>query len=56
MGEDIGCLVSERNKEKENSATRNVLTHKVTSNFNVFGVIEKNVIMSNLNRVVIIII
>ena len=56
LGEDVGYLISRGNKDKTNSATSNMLSHKVTINLNMLGAIMEDIIVRNLNGTLIIII
>ena len=49
LSEYISSLISGSDWLKMNCPMKNMMTHKVTINFNVFGAFMKNVVVSNLN-------
>ena len=54
FGEDIGNLISRRNRVKMHNAIANMLTDEMAIDLNVFGTIMEDIIVSNLHGTAIV--
>jgi len=54
LGKEICNLQGKRNKRQSNGVMFEMMTSKITINFNVFSSLMKNQVVSNLNRTLVV--
>ncbi|KAJ9556102.1 hypothetical protein OSB04_010716 [Centaurea solstitialis] len=54
FGEDVGWLIDSGNRLKANGVAHNMLTNKVAVNFDVFGALMKDIVVSDLDGTVVV--